>query len=431
MITTYRFTPEEVANGNDYFSGTKIVQIDRGGYAEKQQVPKASSGVVNAAVEKAVLDGDLWLVAGPTSLFKESIPTGVLTDASLLLPPPDPIVAAAILEANLPAAWKDGKASVAGILAQLSAQLGKAIPWFLVQRAVDGALRARLIELNPDSASWPCDSSGASKVTVKAVSGGVKPISGDHGRVVDDRGFTYRAYLQPNELQDLADSLIKILDLQAKHGVKIRFNLSVEATSDASWHLTAECQSAHEREMPAERSYPTEPFEISLVYILRYRFLRLFRFSGLHATKEGYRKPLGLAQEANPTRSHAVCPFQGRGHDSGCLIKRVLGRHKNIPPAEFRWKYSHLSVRIPDRNSSSLWILPIISLSQRMVPITRVKIDRKRLKLKSFREEAPQSIHPISTPVARVRSGRCVIDSRSSPLFVPARAVGSSPCHSF
>jgi hypothetical protein len=107
---------------------------------------------------------------------------------------------------------------------------------------VDGALRARLIELNPDSASWPCDSSGASKVTVKAVSGGVKPISGDHGRVVDDRGFTYRAYLQPNELQDLADSLIKILDLQAKHGVKIRFNLSVEATSDASWHLTADAK---------------------------------------------------------------------------------------------------------------------------------------------------------------------------------------------
>jgi hypothetical protein len=127
--------------------------------------------------------------------------------------------------------WKDGKASVAGILAQLSAQFGKAMPWFLVQRAVDGALRARLIELNPDSASWPCDSSAASKVTVKAVSGGVK-ISGGDGSVVKDRGFTYRAYLQPNEIQDLADSLITILDLQAKHGIKIRFNLSVETASD-------------------------------------------------------------------------------------------------------------------------------------------------------------------------------------------------------
>ena len=218
----------------DYFGGSKVIQIDRGGYTEGQQVPKAPSSVVNAAVEKAVLDGDLWLVAGPTSLFKESIPTGVLTDASLLLPPPDPIVAAAILEANLPDAWKDGEASVAGILAQLSAQLGKPMPWFLVQQAVDGALRARLIELDPDSASWPCNPSAASKVTLKAVSGGVKPISVDGGKVTNEKGVTYRAYLQPNELQDLADGLSEILDLQAKHGVKIRFNLFVEATSDAA-----------------------------------------------------------------------------------------------------------------------------------------------------------------------------------------------------
>jgi hypothetical protein len=172
------------------------------------------------------------LVAGPTSLFKESIPTGVLTDASLLLPPTEPIVAAAILEANLPAAWKHGKASVAGILAQLSVQRGKPMPWFLVQRAVDGALRARLVELDPDSASWPCDPSAASKVTLKAISGGVKPINGDGGSVVNEKGVTYSAYLQPNELQDLADGLSEILDLQAKHGIKIRFYLSVEAASD-------------------------------------------------------------------------------------------------------------------------------------------------------------------------------------------------------
>ena len=109
-----------------HFAGGKVVQVDRGGYNEGQQVPKASAEVVSAAVEKAVADGDLWLVSGPTSLFKEAIPAGVLTDASLLLPPPEPIVTAAILEGNIPAAWKESKASVAGILAQLSAQRGRA-----------------------------------------------------------------------------------------------------------------------------------------------------------------------------------------------------------------------------------------------------------------------------------------------------------------
>jgi len=38
-----------------YFAGSKIVQVDRGGYNEGQQVPKATTKVVNAAVEKAVL----------------------------------------------------------------------------------------------------------------------------------------------------------------------------------------------------------------------------------------------------------------------------------------------------------------------------------------------------------------------------------------
>lgn len=70
--------------------------------SEGQQVPKASGAVVNPAVEKAAADGDLWLVSGPTSLFKEPVPAGVLTDASILLPPPEQIIAAAILEGNLP-----------------------------------------------------------------------------------------------------------------------------------------------------------------------------------------------------------------------------------------------------------------------------------------------------------------------------------------
>jgi hypothetical protein len=216
-----------------HFAGGKVVQVDRGGYNEGQQVPKASAEVVGTAVEKAVADGDLWLVSGPTSLFKESIPAGVLTDASLLLPPPEPIVAAAVLQANVAGAWKDGKANVAGILAQLSAQRGKPVPWYQVAQAVDGALRARLVELETDSAAWPCDPSGAGKVVLKAVAGASGGGgSGGGGGVVNEKGVTYRAYLQPNELQDLVDGLTAIMELQAKYGIKIRFNLAVEATTE-------------------------------------------------------------------------------------------------------------------------------------------------------------------------------------------------------
>jgi hypothetical protein len=215
-----------------HFVGGKVVQVDRGGYNEGQQVPKASGEVVSASVEKAVADGDLWLVSGPTSLFKEGIPAGVLTDAGLLLPPPEPIVAAAILQANVAPAWKDGKANVAGVLAQLSAQRGKPVPWYLVAQAVDGALRARLVELDADSAGWPCDPSAAAKVVLKAVAGAGAGGVGGGGGALNDKGVTYQAYLQPNELQDLADGLTAIMELQAKYGIKIRFNLWVEVTAE-------------------------------------------------------------------------------------------------------------------------------------------------------------------------------------------------------
>ena len=230
-----------------YFAGGKVVQVDRGGYNEGQQVPKASVVVVSAAVEKAVADGDLWLVSGPTSLFREAIPAGVLTDASLLVPPPEPIVAAAILEGNIPAAWKDNKATVAGMLSQLSSQRGKPVPWYSLQQAVDGALRARLVELDANSASWPCDPSAASKVLLKAVAGATTgPGVGGATDTASNNAIAFRAYLQPNELQDLTDGLSSIMELQVKHGIKIRFNLAVEVTTDSGLQpeATAELRKA-------------------------------------------------------------------------------------------------------------------------------------------------------------------------------------------
>lgn len=226
-----------------YFAGDTVVQVDRGGYSDGQQVPKANVSVVSAAVEKAVANGDLWLVSGPTSLFKEAIPAGVLTDASLLLPPPEPIVAAAILEGNIPSAWKDSKATVAGMLSQLSSQRGRPVPWYQLQQAVDGALRARLVELDANSASWPCDPSAAAKILLKAVAGAPPGQGGSiPGETANHNMVSFRAYLQPNELQDLADGLSCVMELQAKYGINIRFDLAVEASTDSEMNPDAKVE---------------------------------------------------------------------------------------------------------------------------------------------------------------------------------------------
>ena len=227
-------TGERLAAGKitAYFAGSTLIQVDRGGYVEGQQVPKAFANVVAASVEQAVLRGDLWLVAGPTSLRKEAVPAGVLTDMADLLPPPEPIVAAAILEANIPEAWNGDRASVAGILSQLSTQRGTPVPWPLLAQAVDGALRSRLVELASDSAPWPCDSSAAPKVVLKSVVGGGGAVGGGGVSTVDDKMIALRAYLKPNEIQDLADNLTDIMNLQVKYAVTIRLHLAVEAVAD-------------------------------------------------------------------------------------------------------------------------------------------------------------------------------------------------------
>jgi hypothetical protein len=88
------------------------------------------------------------------------------------------------------------------------------------------------VELDAESANWPCDPSAAARVVLKAVAGSAYVALPGTGEMLHDKGASYRAYLEPNELQDLADALTEILNLQAKYGIKIRFNLVVEATTD-------------------------------------------------------------------------------------------------------------------------------------------------------------------------------------------------------
>jgi hypothetical protein len=123
-----------------YFDGTKVVQVDRGGFPEPMTVPKASAAVVNAAIGEAVAQGQVWLLAGPASLLGESIPAGVLTPAATLRRPPTPLSAASLLPENLPAAWQDGSASALAIATSLSHATGATLPWKTVRDAISGAL---------------------------------------------------------------------------------------------------------------------------------------------------------------------------------------------------------------------------------------------------------------------------------------------------
>src|SRR5215813_2211799 len=152
---------------HEYFAGGHVVQLPREGYEEPVTIPQAEGEVIEAAVHAAVKEGTLWLTSGPTSVFAEDIPSGILTNEALLHAPPQSVSALEVVEQNLPEAWSNGTTTALAVSTALSKKVGKTLPWATVREALDGALRARLIERTLDSGPWPCDYVGAEAIKLQ------------------------------------------------------------------------------------------------------------------------------------------------------------------------------------------------------------------------------------------------------------------------
>lgn len=202
------WTADELRVGTafDYFAGGHVVQVPRQGYHEPVTIPKASRQVVENAIGSAVEGGQLWLVAGPASLCGEAVPVGLVTEDARLLPPLPPIPATEVLPEQLPAAWTDGSATGLAIFQALSRKARKPFPWTTVRTALNAALQTRMVERTVDSGPWPCDLAGASSLRIRVPA--VKPPALPPPPPSPPPGVLMaEAYLQPNQLQDLADQL--------------------------------------------------------------------------------------------------------------------------------------------------------------------------------------------------------------------------------
>lgn len=209
-----------------YFDGTKVVQVDKGGFTEPVPVPKASADVIDAAVGEAVEAGKAWLLAGPASLLSEPIPAGVLTPAAKLHVPPANVSATAILEENLPAAWKDGATTALAIASALSQQAGHTLPWKTVRDVISGALQARFVSLATDSGPWPCEMLAAH--TVKLAIPSTPPPPPPAPPPTPSGILVARADLEPSEVQDLGDAIPQLLAIKNKANLPLVFRVQIE-----------------------------------------------------------------------------------------------------------------------------------------------------------------------------------------------------------
>ncbi|HEY7311756.1 MAG TPA: DUF499 domain-containing protein [Gemmataceae bacterium] len=215
----------------DYFGGGKVVQVEKGGYTEPVQIPKASQQVVEKAIADAVENGSIWLLSGPASILGEPIPTGVLTPAATLSVTPALIPAAEILPENLPTAWQDDETTALAVATALSQKIGKVLPWKTIRDVIAGALQARFTELVDGSATWPCELHGAQFIRLKVASSGGAGAGGtgfDTGTGGPKKKLVGVAPFEPAEIQDLGDIVPKLLELKAKSKVPIQFQVQIE-----------------------------------------------------------------------------------------------------------------------------------------------------------------------------------------------------------
>lgn len=212
---------------SEYFSGSHTVPD---AYGEPIAVPRVSPEVLEAAVSGAVQSGKLWLVSGPTSLCGEDVPAGILTDNALLRTPPRPIPANDVLPASIPTAWTDGASTAEAILDALSAKVEGRLPWRTVRDAIDGALRAGIVQHVADSGAWPCELAEAGRVDLRLPAQAPPRKPDDQLRPKGTR--TAKAQLKSGQIQDLADRVADIT--KAAAGMDIRFTVTVELGGDSS-----------------------------------------------------------------------------------------------------------------------------------------------------------------------------------------------------
>ena len=216
-----------VADVAAYFSGGRLVTVQREGYEDTVGIPACSQAVVEAAITDAVRQGMLWLVNGPASFQGEPLPPGVLTQTAMLRAPMLPLPVDGFTREALPEAWKDGQTTALALSLGLSTQIGQPVPWMALRDGIDGALKAGWLEIAPGSGAWPCDAAGASAVTLKQPETPTGPPGSRPGEKVEEKTgvYTSSAELDPANLQDLIEVLPDII--KAAAGVPLQFKLSV------------------------------------------------------------------------------------------------------------------------------------------------------------------------------------------------------------
>lgn len=227
-------------------------------------ISTAERAAVNAAVQAAVRERQLWFLAGRASLLAEEVPEELLEGDACLQPPPAPINAGEILPEILPEAWSSEVTTAHDIAEALSAKTGVILPWFTVRETIGRAFNARWLERTLDSAPWPCDYAGARAVKIRKMRDESTYTPPDQRQgyegsaqktVVQEpprpHTLSTEAVLAMEEMQDLNDQLAAMK--KATVGLTLTYTVRIELEGSPTQPVTEEIK-ARVNELLAEVS---------------------------------------------------------------------------------------------------------------------------------------------------------------------------------
>lgn len=205
-----------------YFGGARTVVVGESGL-DQVTVPRCDPAVVRDAVAGAVADGVVWLVNGPTSLWKEPTPAAALDGNAVLRPRPELIPASGLLPESLPGAWTDGATNGVRLNRALSQARGETMPWGLLRESIRAAVNTRWLTLAGGAVDCPYDQAGQ-LLLERPAEAPEEPLPSP---------VSTGAVLDVGELQNLADLAPDLAALAAGFGLRYRVQPELDGEADA------------------------------------------------------------------------------------------------------------------------------------------------------------------------------------------------------
>lgn len=212
-----------------YFGGGKAVVVPKEGFEEPLAVPRCDPEIVRLTVASAVEQGVVWLVYGPTSLWRESVPASVLAGGASLRARPKPVAHSELLPESLPDAWTDDATNGIRLTQALSQARTQVVPWGLVRDGIRAAVTTRWLEVAGGKVDCAFDQAGTLELRRPAVV--PEPVQPDPG--TRPSSASAGTMLEVDQLQDLAELGPDLMEIAAGSGLHFRVSVGLEEELDS------------------------------------------------------------------------------------------------------------------------------------------------------------------------------------------------------